>query len=177
VFIRTQTTAGRTYVLLVENERVEGRIKQRVLLRLGRLDQLMASGQLDSLLVSLGRLSDKLAVLGAHGRGEGVSARTRHIGAALIFERLWQECGIAEVLRRMLRDRRFEFALERAVFMTVLHRLMVSGSDRAAQRWMRRQAICVFRTNVTARFGSVTAEFGSVTGRSGDVTAGGFAPA
>ena len=141
MFIRTQTTAGRTYVLLVENERVEGRIKQRVLLRLGRLDQLMASGQLDSLLVSLGRLSDKLAVLGAHGRGEGVSARTRHIGAALIFERLWQECGIAEVLRRMLRDRRFEFALERAVFMTVLHRLMVSGSDRAAERWMRRQAI------------------------------------
>ena len=141
MFIRTQTTAGRTYVLLVENERVEGRIKQRVLLRLGRLDQLMASGQLDSLLVSLGRLSDKLAVLGAHGRGEGVSTRTRHIGAALIFERLWQECGIAEVLRRMLRDRRFEFALERAVFMTVLHRLMVSGSDRAAERWMRRQAI------------------------------------
>ena len=36
---------------------------------------------------------------------------------------------------------------------------------------------CVFRTNVTARFGSVTAEFGSVTGHSGDVTAGGFAPA
>ena len=141
MYIRTQTTAGRTYVLLVENERVEGRIKQRVLLRLGRLDQLMASGQLDSLLVSLGRLSDKLAVLGAHGRGEGVSTRTRHIGAALIFERLWQECGIAEVLRRMLRDRRFEFALERAVFMTVLHRLMVSGSDRAAERWMRRQAI------------------------------------
>jgi hypothetical protein len=44
VFIRTQTTAGRTYLLLVENERVEGRIKQRVLLRLGRLDQLQASG-------------------------------------------------------------------------------------------------------------------------------------
>jgi hypothetical protein len=39
------------------------------------------------------------------------------------------------VLRDMLRDRRFEFALERAVFMTVLHRLFVSGSDRAAERW------------------------------------------
>ena len=38
-------------------------------------------------------------------------------------------------------------------------------------------AYCVFRTNVTARFGIVTADFGSVTGRSGDVTAGVFAPA
>jgi len=141
VFLRTQTTAGRTYLLLVESERVDGRIKQRVLLRLGRLDQLQASGQLDSLLVSLGRFSDKLAVLDAHSRGDSVTTHTRSIGAALVFERLWAECGIGAVLRDMLRDRRFEFALERAVFMTVLHRLFVSGSDRAAERWMREQAI------------------------------------
>jgi hypothetical protein len=141
LFLRTQTTAGRTYLLLVESERVDGRIKQRVLHRLGRLDQLQASGQLDSLLASLGRFSTKLAVLGAHGRGESVTTRTRSIGAALIFERLWQETGIGSVLRDMLRERRFEFPLERAVFMTVLHRLFVSGSDRAAERWMREQAI------------------------------------
>jgi len=141
VFLRTQTTAGRTYLLLVESERVDGRIKQRVLHRLGRLDQLQASGQLDSLLASLGRLSNKLAVLGAHGRGESITTRTRSIGAALIFERLWQETGIDAVLHDLLRERRFEFALERAVFMTVLHRLFVSGSDRAAERWMREQAI------------------------------------
>jgi hypothetical protein len=96
---------------------------------------------LDSLLVSLGRFSDKLAVLDAHARGDSVTTRTRSIGAALIFERLWAECGIGAVLRDMLRDRRFEFALERAVFMTVLHRLFVSGSDRAAERWMQGQAI------------------------------------
>lgn len=141
MFLRTQTTAGRTYLLLVENERVDGRIRQRVLHRLGRLDQLQASGQLDSLLASLGRFSDKLAVLGAHGRGESVATRTRRIGAALIFERLWQETGVGAVLHEMLRGRRFEFPLERAVFMTVLHRLFVSGSDRAAERWMRDQAI------------------------------------
>jgi Transposase DDE domain len=141
MFIRTQTTAGRTYLLLVESVREGGRIKQRVLHRLGRLDQLVASGQLDSLLVSLGRFSDKLAVLGAHDRGESVTTRTRRIGAALIFERLWDECGIGAVLREQLRERRFEFPVERAVFMTVLHRLFVSGSDRAAERWMHEQAI------------------------------------
>ena len=141
MFLRTQTTGGRTYLLLVESERVDGRIKQRVLLRLGRLDQLQASGQLDSLLASLGRFSDKLVVLGAHDRGESVTTRTRSIGPALIFERLWHECGIGPVLRELLSERRFEFPLERAVFMTVLHRLFVSGSDRAAERWMRSQAI------------------------------------
>ena len=141
MFLRTHTTGGRTYLLLVENERADGRIKQRVLHRLGRLDQLQASGQLDSLLASLGRFSTKLAVLGAHDRGDSVTTRTRSIGAALIFERLWRDTGIGSVLHDMLRERRFEFALERAVFMTVLHRLFVGGSDRAAERWMRQQAI------------------------------------
>ena len=106
MFLRTQTTAGRTCLLLVENERVDGRIKQRVLHRLGRLDQLQACGQLDRLLASLGRFATKLAVLGAHDRGESVTTRTRSIGAALIFERLWQETGIGAVLHDMLRERR-----------------------------------------------------------------------
>ena len=34
-----------------------------------------------------------------------------------------------------LEGRKFEFPLERAVFLTVLHRLLASGSDRAAEVW------------------------------------------
>ena len=76
MFIRTQTNAKRTYLLLVENQRVDGRIQQRVLARLGRLDELRASGELDRLLASLGRFSEKLAVLGAHaGARRSRSAR------------------------------------------------------------------------------------------------------
>lgn len=141
MFIRTQTTGGRTYLLLVESERVDGRIKQRVLHRLGRLDELVSSGRLDALISSLGRFSEKLTILGAHSRGESVSTRTRSIGPAMIFGRLWSELGIDAVLHDVLKGRRFEFPVERAVFMTALHRLMVSGSDRAAERWMRDQAI------------------------------------
>ena len=37
--------------------------------------------------------------------------------------------------------RHHHFDVERAVFMTVLHRLMVSGSDRSALQWRRDQAI------------------------------------
>ena len=47
MFIRTQTNGDRTYLLLVENERIDGRLVQRMLYRLGRLDQLQVSGQLD----------------------------------------------------------------------------------------------------------------------------------
>ena len=39
------------------------------------------------------------------------------------------------MVEELLAGRRFEFAVERAVFLTVLHRLMVSGSDRACENW------------------------------------------
>jgi len=119
----------------VDNEWVDGKVKQRVLLRLGRLDELLASGQLDALMQSLGRFSEKLAVLGAHARGESIATRSARIGPSLIFHRLWQACSIDKVVTSLLKDRRFEFSLERAIFLTVLHRLFAPGSDRAAEKW------------------------------------------
>ena len=141
MFVRTQTNGSRTYLLIVENDWVDGQVKQRVLSRLGRLDQLLADGRLDALVQSLGRFSEKLAVLGAQARGESVAARSSRIGPALIFQRLWEAGSIDQVLQRLLRDRRFEFPVERAIFLTVLHRLFAPGSDRAAEKWKDDYAI------------------------------------
>jgi len=98
LFVRTQTNGSRTYLLIVDNEWVDGKVKQRVLLRLGRLDELLASGRLDALMQSLGRFSEKLAVLGAHALGESIATRSARIGPSLIFQRLWQACSIDKVV-------------------------------------------------------------------------------
>ena len=135
MFVRTQSHGSRTYLLIVDNKRVDGKVMQRVLFRLGRLDQLLARGQLDSLIQSLGRFSEKLSVLGAHAQGDSIATRSARIGPALLFERLWQACSIGKVLTTLLADRRFEFSVERAIFLTVLHRLFAPGSDRAAEKW------------------------------------------
>ena len=141
MFIRTQTNGDRTYLLLVENARVGGRRIQRVLHRLGRLDELLATGQLDAVLQSLGRFSDKLLVLDAHARGASVPTKTVGVGPGLIGGRLWHACGIGAVLQDLLASRRFDFPVERAIWLTVLHRLMAPGSDRAAERWRHDYAI------------------------------------
>jgi hypothetical protein len=73
-------------------------VKQRVLARLGRLDELLASGQLDALVRSLARFSEKLCLLGAHARADSIATRHTKIGPALIFQRLWQSCSIDQVL-------------------------------------------------------------------------------
>jgi hypothetical protein len=49
--------------------------------------------------------------------------------------RLWKECGIQEVIQSPLHARRYDFEVERAIYLTVLHRLFASGRDRASERW------------------------------------------
>jgi hypothetical protein len=141
MFVRTKKRDDKTYLLIVENKRVGPRIEQTTLASLGRLDLLLEGGQLDAIVASLGRFSQKLTVLGAHERGESVTARCRHIGPALVFERLWRELGIGGVIRERAAERKFKFDVERAVFLTVLHRLFAPGSDRAAEKWKDDYAI------------------------------------
>ena len=53
-----------------------------------------------------------------------------------MFGRLWEQTGCRAVIEALIGRRGFEFPVERAIFATVLHRLMVSGSDRACERWL-----------------------------------------
>jgi transposase len=73
-------------------------------------------------------------------KSEAIAHATR-IGPALIFERLWEELGIRKVLKDLLSKRLFSLDVERALFLTVLHRLMVCGSDRSCDKWRRDYAI------------------------------------
>ena len=133
MFVREKTARGHTYLYLVENERQGGRIRQRIIRALGRKDVLMASGELDRLVASLVRHCDRAVILSDMEAGRIACTR---IGGPLLFGRLWERLGIAEVLGELLLERGFEFAVERAVFASVLHRLFVSGSDRSCDKWV-----------------------------------------
>jgi transposase len=135
MFFRTKRSGTRSYLQIVENRWEDGRPRQRVIATLGRLDLVQQSGQLDALLVSGARLAPSVLLLSAHAKGQLPTITTRRIGPALIFERLWQQTGCRHVIEQLLKGRRFEFDVERAVFLTVLHRLFDSGSDRAADKW------------------------------------------
>jgi hypothetical protein len=135
MFIRAQKSGKRTYLLVVENEWAAGKVRQKVLHRLGRLDILQETGRLDALMLSMQRFSEKFAVLGASQNADAQTGRSLRIGPALIFERLWHQAGIAHVLSSLLGKRKFAFSVERAVFLEVLHRLFYPSSDRAAAKW------------------------------------------
>jgi len=137
MFFRQKKSGNRVYLQIVENRWEDRRSKQRVIATLGRLDRLRQTGQLEGLLRSGARFCESVLLLAADQRGETTEMRTRPIGPAMIFERLWQETGCQKVIGRLLEARKFEFPVERAVFLTVLHRLFTSGSDRAAEKWKK----------------------------------------
>ena len=141
MFFRQKNSGGYTYLQIVENRWEAGRARQRVLVTLGRLDQLAESGQLAALLESGARFCDQITVLSEHRRGELLALRSRRLGAALVFERLWQETGCAKVIREALAERQFGFSVERAIFLEVLHRLISPGSDRAGYAWREAYAV------------------------------------
>ncbi len=141
MFVRAKNSGKYQYLQLVKNQRVDGRVRQQVLATLGRLDVLQETGQIDALVASCARFADQTAVLEAYERGKTQAVETVKIGPPLVFERLWRELGLPEILEDLLTDRQFQFAAERAVFVTVLHRLFDPGSDRAAEVWHQGYAI------------------------------------
>jgi len=135
MFARLKKSGRYEYLQIVENRRDGVQTTQRVLCTIGRLDQLHAKGNVESLIQSLSRFSEKVLLI-LSGKTD-VSASAKKIGPVLIFERLWEELAIKKVIQDLLSGRKFDFDVERALFLTVLHRLMVSGSDRSCDKWHR----------------------------------------
>jgi transposase len=139
MFVRVKKSGNNEYLQIVENRKIAGKVVQRVVSTIGRLDRLQAKGDIETLVRSLSRYSEKVLLV-LSGKSE-VTAETRKIGPTLVFGRIWQELGIAKVLEQLLNGRLFGFNVERAIFLTVLHRLLVSGSDRFCDKWRRDYAI------------------------------------
>ncbi|HXD96862.1 MAG TPA: IS1634 family transposase [Candidatus Acidoferrum sp.] len=133
MYFRKKTSGGRAYLQIAHSQRVGGQVRQRVIATLGRLDVLAASGQLERLVRSGARFATQAMVLSA--AQDDATATVRRIGPALVFERLWTETGCRAVIEAVAKERKHGFALERAIFLSVLHRLMGGGSDLAADRW------------------------------------------
>jgi len=133
MFARIKKSGKHQYLQIVENRRENKKTVQRVISTVGRMDRLQAKGDIENLVRSLSRFSEKTLLI-LSGKSE-VNASAKKIGPSLIFDRLWKELGIRRVIKTLLVDRKFEFDVERAIFLTVLHRLLVSGSDRSCDTW------------------------------------------
>lgn len=135
MFFRVKTTGNYKYLQLVHSYRDGGKPRQKVLATLGRYEDIVSSGSIESMMESLSRFSkDSLLLLTNRSEFE---ADSKIVGPVLIFERFWKQAGLPEIIRELTRGRKFEFDIERAIFVSVLHRLLHPGSDRHCDMWRK----------------------------------------
>lgn len=140
MFIRKKRSARNgveyEYLQIVRSRREGRKVRQEVIATLGRADKLVGDGEVDGLLRSLAKFSDKLRVVEAARLPDAAVQPARQWGPALVFGRLWEQQGIPEILRKLSKDRKFDLDVERAAFAMALQRLCAPGSDLQGSGWL-----------------------------------------
>lgn len=121
------------YLQLAHNERVGGVTRAKVLLNLGREDELDIEG-LKRLAESIARYCGADGVLEGVGEGFAVTD-SRPLGGVWLLDGLWKQLGVAKALAGVLGARRFTTDVERVLFALVANRCLAPASKLAAAEW------------------------------------------
>jgi hypothetical protein len=137
--LKTLRANGRTYqyVHIVENRWDGGKVRQRIVGSLGRLDELLASGDLKRVIEGLVQHCPQVKLAKAEREATLSTESDKVWGPVLVFERLWRELGLDVLFRDLARRRRFKFGVERCAFAIVLQRILAPGSDLFGSRWVK----------------------------------------
>ena len=138
MFVRTisKTVAGKTYkyTYLVENRRVGGQTRQRLVLNLGAAES-VSEKRIDAVIAALRPLSsapdEKPVPIIELVRNR----RARLLGPVLVAGSLWEELGIGSVMSRALRKRKIEFDASLLSFAMALNRLCDPRSKLGMTNW------------------------------------------
>lgn len=135
-FPRKKDGSVRQYLQLVETYREGTKVKQRILLSLGRVEQLRASGELDRMADALARLSQRQKIVDL---AKEISATANKVfGPVAIFRHFWKKLGMPKAIADAVRDETF-FGYDAcaAIFRMVLGRLLYPKSKLMTHRWAK----------------------------------------
>jgi len=126
-----------TYLQLVESYRDGERVRQRVVARLGREDQLDPA-EIDRLVRSLAPCGG-VAVGDSSGLESVVLHPGREFGAVHALNHVWGELGLPGILAGLAAGRRFAFPVGEVIKAIVFARVLLPSSERAlVQAWLAR---------------------------------------
>jgi len=106
MFARIKTANNRNgtecrYLQICESRREEGKVRQKVLCNLGRMEDLQ-DGKLDDLIRSLAKFSQNSSVVSV---AEDLFADwSKEYGPTMIFRRLWEKLGLHEIINQLVAE-------------------------------------------------------------------------
>jgi hypothetical protein len=137
MYTRITRSGGRQYLQLVEGYRdAEGKVKQRVIASLGRLDKLGAD-DLEPLIRGLQRAVGRPEAPGSAPEFEPALG----FGDLWALHQLWGSLGLGPALRRALRSSRRQFDAEALIRLMVFNRLCDPQSKLGVLRWLEEVSV------------------------------------
>lgn len=111
-----------------------GKVKQKVVAYLGRLDELQEEGTVDAMVEGLVRYAQRKEVIDA--TQDLFCESAKEYGPVLVFRKLWRDLGLEDFLTRYVAERGYEFPVVEAIFAMVANRLLYPCSKLAVSRWI-----------------------------------------
>ena len=126
----------RKYLQIVQTYREGGRVRQKIVANLGRLDELIASGTLEKISEALSRYVEKKELLCKAEELMATSALS--FGPVPIFSALWEKLGLPEAIASATQRETATYDPSPVIFRMVLGRLLDPSSKLSTRRWAQK---------------------------------------
>src|SRR3970282_20944 len=126
----------RKYLRVIESYREGGRVRQKIIANLGRLDELIASGTLEKISEALSRYVEKKELLCKAEELMATSALS--FGPVPIFSALWEKLGLPEAIAAAKQRETATYDPSPVIFRMVLGRLLDPSSKLSTRRWAQK---------------------------------------
>jgi transposase len=132
---RSKTSAGKIleYLVVVENKRIQGKVRQRDVANLGRID-LFRNTNLADILVN--KIKDYTKTLRLMDMAKTSCDWTREYGIILILRKLWETIGLDKLFKQYLKKYKYRTDLHEAILCLVTSRLISPGSEHHTAKWL-----------------------------------------
>ena len=130
---RAKTSAGKIieYLVVVENKRIQGKVRQRDIANLGRLDLFQETNIADLL---IHKIKDYTKTLKLMDMAKTSCDWSKEYGIILILRKLWETIGLDGIFRRYLKQ--YKTNLSEVILSLVISRLVSPGSERHVSTWL-----------------------------------------
>ncbi len=131
--VKTSSGKIKEYLLLVEGRRIQGKVRQKTIANLGRLDLIKQTNMADLLI-------DKLRDYAKYNKLMDM-ARTscdwaKEYGILLVLRRLWEDVGLDEIFKRYLKTYKYTTNISECILSMAVSRLISPGSEHHTAGWL-----------------------------------------
>jgi len=136
--VNTVKQGGKTYhyLQILESFRQQGRVQQRLVANLGRVDLL--GDKLDRLVSSLRKFCQKNFVV-----PEEIDCKDALAwGPVLLARHLWEQMNLSEIIDKHCKSPRQRFDVAETAFVLVANRLCEPSSEHGLARWLEHTFVC-----------------------------------